>query len=373
MSSLFETTTIKSLTLPNRFIRSATWEGIANDDGSWPDRLIDLMAELSRGGVALIITGHAYVSKEGQALPWQVGSHSDHLLPSLKKAVEAVHREGGRIALQLAHAGRCAVSQVTKLEALGPSSSVPENTVTCREMTKKEIARTVEAFGNAAARARKAGFDAVQIHSAHGYLLSQFLSPYYNRRTDEYGGSVENRARMHLEVVQSVRAAVGNDFPVLIKINAEDFMEGGLTNDDMLHVSEMVEKAGVDAIEMSGGTMDPASRFSFSRIEKVRSEESEVYYRDQAERFKKRIKVPLMLVGGIRSFGVAERVVEEGLADYISLCRPLIREPGLINRWKSGDRERATCISDNRCFEPALKGEGMHCVAEEIRQKKQHA
>jgi 2,4-dienoyl-CoA reductase-like NADH-dependent reductase (Old Yellow Enzyme family) len=372
MSRLFETTTIKRMTLPNRFVRSATWEGIANDDGSWPERLIDLMADLARGGVGLIITGHAYVSREGQALPWQVGSHSDELLPSLKKAVEAVHKEGGKIALQLAHAGRRAVSDVTKLEALGPSASVPGNPITCREMTKDDIARTVEAFGKAAARALKAGFDAVQIHSAHGFLLSQFLSPHYNLRRDEYGGSVENRARMDLEVVRSVRAAVGKDFPVFIKVNAEDFIEGGLNVDDMLQVSAMLEKAGIDAIEMSGGTMDPEGRFSFARTEATRSEDNEVYYRDAATLFKERIKVPLMLVGGIRSFNVAEKLVDQGLADYIALCRPFIREPDLINRWKSGNRERATCLSDNLCFGTALKGEGLSCAAEEkLRQKKQ--
>ena len=360
------------MTVPNRFVRSATWEGIANDDGSWPERLIDLMAKLARGGVGLIITGHSYVSKEGQTLQWQVGCHSDHLLPSMKKAVEAVHKEGGKVALQLAHGGRITASQVTRLEALGPSASVPGNPVTCKEMTRDDIAHTIEAFGQAAARAQRAGFDAVQINSAHGLLLSQFISPYYNRRTDEYGGSVENRARMDLEVVRSVRAAVGNDFPVLIKINAEDFIEGGLTNDDMLHVSAMVEKASVDAIEMSGGSRDPVSKFHFARIEKVRSEESEVYYRDQAARFKERIKVPLMLVGGIRSFGVAEKLVDQGLADYIALCRPLIREPDLVNRWKSGNRERATCVSDNHCLEAAFRGEGIYCVTEEqLRQKKQ--
>ncbi|MEW6443041.1 MAG: NADH:flavin oxidoreductase [bacterium] len=363
MSGLFETTTIKRLTLPNRFVRSATWEGIAHEDGSWPERLIDLLAELARGGVGLIITGHAYVSREGQALPWQVGSHSDRLLPGLKRAAEAVHHAGGKIALQLAHAGRRAVSEVTELDALGPSASLPGNATTCKEMTKEDIVRTVEAFGQAAARAVKAGFDAVQIHGAHGFLLSQFLSPYYNRRKDEYGGSVGNRARMDLQVVRCVRAAVGNDFPVLIKVNSDDFIEGGLSVADMLQVSAMLEEAGVDAIEMSGGTMDPQSTFSFARTEATRSEESEVYYRDAAARFKERMRVPLILVGGIRSFSVAEKLVDQGMADYIALCRPLVREPDLINRWKSGNRERATCLSDNRCFEAALEGKGLSCVA----------
>jgi 2,4-dienoyl-CoA reductase-like NADH-dependent reductase (Old Yellow Enzyme family) len=197
---------------------------------------------------------------------------------------------------------------------------------------------------------------------AQGYLLSQFLSPFFNKRRDAYGGSIENRARIVLETLQSVRNAVGSGFPVLVKINSEDFVEGGLTVDEMLYVAALMERSGIDANEMSGGTVYASGAFSAIRMGAINTPEKDVYYRQAAERYKATIGVPLLLVGGIRSFEVAEKLVNDGLTDYISLSRPLIREPALINRWKSGDLRKATCISDNACFGPATKGEGLYCV-----------
>lgn len=360
MSKLFEKTVIKSLELANRFVRSATWEGMAGADGSCSQPLIDLTAALAAGGVGLIITGHAYVSPEGQAGPWQIGVQSDGMLPGLTAMADAVHRHGGKIALQIAHAGCYGFASGTGLEAVGPSCGIPEKTPSCRELTQEEIAAICTAFGKAAGRAKVAGFDAVQIHAAHGYLLSEFLSPFFNRRTDRYGGSVENRARIVLEVLKRVRDAVGDDYPVLIKLNSQDFIDGGLSVDDMLMVAALLEKAGVDAIEMSGGTIYASGEFSAIRTG-VLAKPEEVYYRDAALGFKRQLSVPLMLVGGIRSLDVAEALVEEGVADYVSLCRPLIREPGLVNRWRSGDRRRAGCLSENACFGPLMKGEGLGC------------
>jgi 2,4-dienoyl-CoA reductase-like NADH-dependent reductase (Old Yellow Enzyme family) len=361
MSKLFEKTVIKSLELANRFVRSATWEGMAGTDGSCTQPLIDLTAQLAEGGVGLIITGHAFVSPEGQAGPWQIGVQSDGMLPGLTAMADAVHRAGGKIALQIAHAGCYGFASGTGLEAVGPSCGIPETTPSCRELTREEISVICAAFGRAAGRAKAAGFDAVQIHAAHGYLLSEFLSPFFNRRGDEYGGSVENRARIVLEVLKSVRDAAGDDYPVLIKLNSQDFIDGGLTVDDMLVVAALLEKWGVDAIEMSGGTIYASGEFSAIRTGVLANPEEEVYYRDAALRFKREISVPLMLVGGIRSLDVAEALVDEGVADYVSLCRPLIREPGLVNRWRSGDRRRVGCLSENACFGPLMKGEGLVC------------
>ncbi|MBP1733259.1 MAG: NADH:flavin oxidoreductase/NADH oxidase, partial [Deltaproteobacteria bacterium] len=224
--------------------------------------------------------------------------------------------------------------------------------------------RVCQAFAHAARRAREASFDGVQLHAAHGYLLSQFLSPFYNKRTDAYGGTIQNRARIALESLKAIRAMVGNDFAVLAKINSEDFLEGGLTVDDMLQASAMLEQAGIDAIELSGGTVNPAG-LSASRKGALESESHEIYYREAARQFKQRLRVPLMLVGGIRSYGVAELLLAEGVADYIAMCRPFIREPDLINRWKSGDVRRAFCASDNACFKPVFQGRGIACVAKE--------
>jgi 2,4-dienoyl-CoA reductase-like NADH-dependent reductase (Old Yellow Enzyme family) len=365
MSKLYEQTSIKSLSLANRFVRSAAWEGMAETDGSCSPKLIDLMVKLAEGGVGLIITGHAYVSREGQAGPWQMGVHCETMLPGLSLMTDAVHRAGGKIALQLAHAGCYALPQITTMEAVGPSASVPDKTPVCRELSREEIRIICDAFGKAALRAKSAGFDGVQIHAAHGYLLSEFLSPYFNRRTDEYGGCIENRARFVLEVLRSIRTEVGEDFPVLIKLNSEDFIDGGLSVNEMLCVAAMLEAAGIDAVEMSGGTLYASGDYSSIRTGDPATPHHEGYYREAATLFKEKIGVPLLLVGGIRSFGVAEELVDKGVADYISLCRPLIREPGLVGRWRDGDRRRATCLSENACFGPLLKGEGLFCVLDQ--------
>jgi 2,4-dienoyl-CoA reductase-like NADH-dependent reductase (Old Yellow Enzyme family) len=229
-------------------------------------------------------------------------------------------------------------------------------------MTILEIDKVVTAFGEAAARGKRAGFDGVQLHGAHGYLLSQFLSPFFNQRTDRYGGNLENRARLLLEVVQAVRKEVGEGYPLLVKINSEDFVENGLTADESLEVCAMLEKAGVDAIEMSGGTVYASGKYSSLRTGVAKSQESESYYREAAARYKQRIGIPLLLVGGIRSLEAAGSIVHDGVADFISLCRPLISEPDLIGRWKAGDRRPALCISCNGCVGPARKGNGLQCV-----------
>ncbi|MEE8415495.1 MAG: NADH:flavin oxidoreductase, partial [Desulfobacterales bacterium] len=192
---LLEHTEIKGLQLPNRFIRSATWEGLADGDGACTPELVDLMVKLVKGGVGLIITGHTYVSSAGQATPRQLGLYKDSLIEGLKEMTEAVHREGGKIILQLAHGGLMARSKLTGTAPQGPSSEKDQDNDPGRRMTLDEIEETIAAFGQAARRAKTAGFDGVQIHSAHGYLLNQFLSPAFNLREDKYGGSVENRAR----------------------------------------------------------------------------------------------------------------------------------------------------------------------------------
>jgi 2,4-dienoyl-CoA reductase-like NADH-dependent reductase (Old Yellow Enzyme family) len=368
MPTLFESTVINGMSLANRFVRSATWEGMASTDGACTSRLTDMMVNLAEGGVGLIITGHSYVSREGQAGPWQLGIHEDATLQGLTQMTAAVHRCGGKICIQLAHAGAQAAAHLSGMDAIGPSVFLADGKAMCREMSKEDIDRVVRAFGDAAARAKRSGFDAVEIHAAHGYLLSQFLSPMVNQRTDEYGGALANRGRMTLEVLQSVRHAVGPDYPVLIKINAEDFVEGGFSVEDMLELSALLEKAGIDAIELSGGTGTEASKYKPVRFGAV-AKENEAYYRDAARRFKKRAQVPLILVGGIRSPDVAERLVAEGTADYIAMSRPLICEPSLVSRWKNGDTTKSACVSDNRCFNPTMSGEGLRCVLGEKAQK----
>lgn len=364
MATLFESTVINGMTLQNRFIRSATFEGMANPDGSASRRLVELNTELAKGEVGLIISGYAYPSTEGKSRPMQSGVHTDDMIPGLKQITDAVHQTGGKIAMQIGHSGCNSFVVPDGGKALGPSKMMMPQGCECRDMTGAEIEKTIEDFSHAAVRAKKSGFDGVQLHGAHGYLISQFLSPFYNERTDNYGGSLENRARFLISVLSGVREAVGDQFPVMLKINSDDFLEGGFNLEEMLVVAAMLETAGIDAIEISGGTHLSPDEYSFSRKTGTVSAGKEIYFKEAALRYKECIKVPLMLVGGIRSFEVSEQIVAGGMADYVSLCRPLIREPHLIGRWKSGDTRRATCISCNECFTPVRAGKPLYCVAE---------
>ena len=364
MSSLFEKTTINGMTLNNRFIRSATFEAMANSDGSCKPELIRLNKELADGEVGLIITGYAYISKIGKCRLSQTGVHNDSILGGLKEMAEAVHAVGGAIAMQIVHCGCNSFVIQEGGTALGPSPILMPQGCQCRDMTTAEVKETIDDFVSAAIRVKNAGFDGVQLHGAHGYLISQFLSPYYNKRTDEYGGSLENRARFLLEILRGIRSAIGTDYPVMVKINSDDFLENGFIKEEMLQVAAMLEQEGIDAIEISGGTHLSPDKYSFSRKTGIVSEDKELYFEEAARIYKEKIKVPLMLVGGIRSLSVAEKVVDAGLADYVSLCRPLIREPHLIRRWRSGDAKKATCISCNECFTPVRSGIRVYCVAE---------
>lgn len=362
MPELFETTTIGNMTLDNRFVRSATWEGMAGADGSFSPRLIDLMVQLAEGGVGLIISSHACVSVEGRSRPRQLTIYSDERIPGFAAAADAVHRAGGKIVIQIAHAGSHADPAVTGMMPIGPSNLKDKGLPECAEMTSDDLARIVEAFGAGAARVKAAGCDGIQIHAAHGYLVSQFMSPFFNKRTDRYNGSVENRSRFLLEIAGNIRDNVGDGFPVMVKMNADDFVNGGFTVEDMLETVSLLETTGIDAIELSGGTRYSGD-LSWARLGKFETEE-EAYYLEAAKKYKEKVGVPLMLVGGIRSYDVAERLVKEGVTDYIALSRPFIREPGLINRWKSGDTRRAKCLSDNLCYRPPVSEAGLHCVVE---------
>ena len=362
MLELFETTEINGMKIKNRFVRSATYEAMAGLDGTVQDQLCDYMDDLSRGEVGLIITGHAHVTLEGQAGTRQMGIYSDAMVDGLRRITSIVHENGGVIAVQLAHAGQQGIG-TDEYTALGPSDVFEDGVKKASAMTVDDIKRTVIAFGDAAERAIKSGFDGIQIHAAHGYLLSQFLSPHYNKRSDSYGGNLENRAKFLLEVYSEIRQRVGTSFPVMAKINSEDFLENGFTIEETIKIAKLLADRGMDAIEMSGGTFK-SGKFIPSRVGTSKSEEREVYYRKAAEIFKKEIDIPLILVGGFLSFTVVQDVVASGLADYVALSRPLIREPNLISRWAGGDRTKASCISCNKCFSTLSGKEALHCPVE---------
>lgn len=363
MNRIFEPMTLRGLPLANRLVRSATWEGLADADGRVTPPLVEIYRELAAGGVGLIISSYMSVQKVGQQSYGQIGVDSDDQVSGLTELAGIVHDWGGRLVGQIVHCGGQADPRHNgNVTPVAPSAvDSPGYPVTPRELSPDEVAEVVASFASAAARLREAGFDGVQLHGAHGYLLSQFLSPLRNRRSDRYGGSLENRARFGLEVYRAVRTAVGNDFPVMIKLNANDFLEGSTTEEDACFLARELAAAGIDAIEVSGGT--PGSgRLGAARPE-IREPADEAYFRPQAEAIRRAAPdVPIILVGGLRSPEVIEDVIAAGVADYVSLSRPLIREPGLPARWRRGDLERAACVSCLGCFGPARRGEGIRCV-----------
>ncbi len=369
MTRLFEETAIKSMKMRNRIVRSATWEGMCAPDGRPTQKLIHYYEALARGGVGLIISGYTFVRPEGKGLPGKMGIQTDGFEGDFKKLTNAVHAAGGTIAIQLVHAGGQTTAETTGRQPLAPSAvQVDQFPEIPAELSKDEIQDLIAAFGEGARRAKAWGFDAVQLHGAHGFLLNQFLSPLTNRRTDEYGGGIDNRSRFLLEVYQEVRQAVGNDYPVLIKFNATDHMDGGLQLDDAVVATKALARAGIDAIEVSTGT--PASGSNMPAREKINAPEKEAYNLGPARRIKEQVNCPVMVVGGFRSLEVLENALKEGGMDYLAMSRPFIREPGLVQRWLKGDRTPARCISCNSCFKPGLEEGGIYCVVEKKEQEK---
>jgi len=344
MSQLFEPVKIGNLELKNRLVRSATWDRTALATGEVTDESVVIYRELGKGEIGLIITGHAFVSPLGQATPAQYGIHKDEMIPGLSRLVEAAHKGGAKIAVQITHCGfnsgylrqqeipRLAVSIRDDSEALQ------------KEMTDEDIEGIIDDFALAAGRAVEAGFDAVQLHGAHGYLIAQFLSPIFNHRTDRWGGSADNRRRFHLEVIQKIRRTIGSGFPLLIKFGAREDQEGGLPLSEGVETAREMVKRGVDALEVSAGY----SRGHIPRLAEGAPEQ--VAFRESAAAVKKAVNVPVILVGGIRNPQTANEILESGDADLISMCRPLIREPDLIVRWKRGETDTAKCISCNNCI-----------------------
>ena len=369
MTALFEETTINGMTMRNRTVRSATWEGMCEQDGRPTEKLIDWYRDLAQGGIGLIVSGYTFVRPEGKGVSGKMGIHTDGFAGVYEDLTSAVHDAGGKIAVQLVHAGGQTNAINAGRQPLAPSSvQVDQFPEMPAELTKNEISDIITAFGEGARRAKAWGLDAVQLHGAHGFLINQFLSPLTNRRTDEYGGSIENRSRFLFEVYQKVREVVGVDYPVFIKLNASDNLQGGLEIDDAVYVSQKLSENGIDAIEVSAGT--PASGAENPAREKINKPEKEAYNLELARRIKEAVSCPVMVVGGFRSFEVAEKAVRDDGMDYIAMSRPLIREPGLPNRWQQGDLTKAKCISCNSCFGPGIEEGGIYCVIEKKEREK---
>ena len=398
-STAFTPSQINRLALKNRLVRSATYENSATDNGEVTDVLVDLYTELAKGGVGLIITGIACVMERFHAPHKSMRIDQDKFIPGLSRITKAVHdlQNDCKIMVQLHLPGRQVLDPETipgilsyfspalitammknapaapesveppaepahKVEPVAPSA-IPDTMMnrTPRELSPVEIQEIIEAFSQGIRRAKAAGFDGVQLHAAHGWLLSSFLSPHTNRRTDAYGGSIANRTRIVREIIEKGRAHVGNDFPILIKMNTTDFFADGTTLEDALETARQLEKAGFDALEVSGGMWETVTRtqeeigFTPYMLPEARTginrKSQEGYFLPAASAIKKEVHIPVMLVGGFKSIDKIEEVLKSGNADFISLCRTLIRQPDLPRRWQAGEGpETAACISCNACM-----------------------
>jgi len=370
MSILLEPSLIKNMTLRNRFVRSATYDGMAATTGQVSSSQIKLISDLAAGRVGLIIHAIMYVHPSGQISSFMNSLAEDEFIPGMQKLTRAVHQHGAKIAVQLYHGGREARFVKTKKQLpMAPSviADDPFYQGPYREMTEEEIHEVIEAFGRAARRARQAGFDAVQIHGAHGYLFSQFLSPFTNRRKDRWGGSLANRLRLHREVYRAIRRNVGEDYPVLIKLGVEDGFAGGLTLAEGMEAAQWLAKTGYDALEISSGVR--GEKYAGTEYKtKINKPSREGYFRDRAKEIKKLVNVPVMAVGGLKSIVMMEDMIQNKEADFISLCRPLISEPALIGEWEREPQKKPRCVYCNKCLEELHRGVPLHCVVFSHRQ-----
>ena len=359
MSILFEPVKIGNFEIKNRFIRSATYYALSDIDGFISDKSIELKKTLAANEIGLIITGAAFVHKNGQGGPDLNGIQTDAHIPLYQKMTRAVHELDGRIVMQIAHHGALASTPFFSVEDYMAVSFIDYfNTLKRkpREMEEEDIENIIQAFGQAARRVEESGFDGVQIHGAHGYLISQFLSPIFNKRHDKWGGCLENRMRFLVEVIRSVKKNVSEDFPVMIKLGCRDYTkdDDGLTIEEGVEIAATIEKEGICHLEVSSGYWDDTHSKSNSGISKP---EQEAYYRKDCFQVRKATAITLSLVGGMRSLPVMEEVVKSNICDCISISRPLIREPDLIKRWKNGDTRPATCISCGKClWNPDVNG-----------------
>ena len=335
--SLFEPWRIRAVTVRNRVIRSATNMRMAGSRGEVEDELVAVHATLAEGGVGLDITGHAFVSPEGRAKTGQLGCHDDVLVGGLSRLADAAHGGGAPIILQLSHAG-------AEAQPLQGVRIAPWTTEGSRSMSTDEVERIADAFVGAARRAVRAGFDGVQLHAAHGYLLNQFLSPLTNKRHDAYWGR-QGGIRLLCGIIEGIRAGVDRDVVIAIKAGVDSDI-GGNSSADLVHILEELTLSGLDMVEISKG-MGP-------RKEIIKTEV--MAYRDEAYNLKAALSVKkslpdltVVVVGGVRSVEVAEKIVRDGM-DAVAMSRPLLAEPLLPRRWMEGDRRPATCRSCSRCL-----------------------
>jgi 2,4-dienoyl-CoA reductase-like NADH-dependent reductase (Old Yellow Enzyme family) len=371
---LFAPVRLGPIEVRNRFVKCATYE-TRGREGLVTDELIAWHREFADGGVGTCTLAYCAVAGDGRTFPDQIVV-SDEAAPGLRRFADAMHAAGARAAIQLGHAGWFADPHATGTRPLGPSRMfAPKGLSWARAFEAGDFARVRDAFARAARTAVDAGFDGLEVHVGHGYLLSQFLSPYNNRRQDGYGGSIENRSRFPREVVCAVRAAIGDRAALWIKLNMEDGFGGGLTLDDGLEVARLFERDGaLDAIQLTGGhtTKTPmflmrgttplaqlianqptrfqraVMRIVMPRVVKSYAFE-EAFFLPAARRFRATVKLPLMLLGGVTKLSTMTGAMQEGF-DFIALGRGLIRQPDLVRQLEAGRLDASPCVPCNECM-----------------------
>ncbi|MCB2292813.1 NADH:flavin oxidoreductase [Clostridium algoriphilum] len=354
MKDLFEKTKIKNLEVKNRFIRAATWDEMAEDNGHINEGVMERYENIAKGGVGLILTGYAFISKGEQPNPRMFGIYDDSFIEEYKILVDKVHKHESKIAMQIVYGGSQSDHPgASGMNIYGPSAVKNIVTgITPKEATKEDIKAIVKKFGDAALRVKKAGFDAVEIHAAHGYLLSQFLTPYYNTRRDEYGGDIHNRARIIYEVIKEIRKRVGDNYPIMIKINFDDLMEKnpGLTKEESIEVFKEMDKLGIDMIEPSAANLSSGEGQTAS-IKGVNTIEKQSYFRASAMNIARQVKAKVILVGGNKNINLMDEILNTTDIEYFSLSRTILCEADLINKWVDNKDYKPKCISCNKCWD----------------------
>ncbi|MFZ6015796.1 MAG: FAD-dependent oxidoreductase [Patescibacteria group bacterium] len=358
---LFSSAKIGTLKLKNRLVMPPMVRNYADKTGKATDRFAAHIESIAKGGVGLMILEASFVSPEGRGFLNELGVHHDSVIPGLKRLAKIAHDNKSAIAIQLYHAGRQTHSDITGKKPVAPSA-IPCPTMQQKPhaLTQKEIKNLVKAFGKAAGRAKKAGFDAVEIHGAHGYLIQQFISPYSNTRTDNYGGSFENRMRFLLEVFESVQENVGPTFPVIVRLSGEEMVDGGLTVKDMVEVAKILEAAGADALHISSGNYGSYAKGHLIPPMAV----PDGVNIPLAKAIKKAVKIPVIAVAKIRKPELAEKTLKDGSADFIAIGRPLLADPEWPDKAKKGKAADINpCIACNQgCISRLFAQQDVWCT-----------
>lgn len=327
MAGLLEPINIRHLELKNRIVLPPMATNCATSDGTVTDSVVEHYVKRARAGAGLIIVEHAYVLPSGKLNRKQLGIYEDKLVPRLQELAQAVHQSGSKIGIQITHAGSRTSIEVIGMQPLAPSDlPVPGDEEIPRPASADELEEISSAFASAARRAVQAGFDFVEVHGAHGFLLSEFLSPYTNRRSDPYGGNFENRCRFPLEVVSKVRQAIGRDFILFYRLGADDLIPGGLTIGESVRFASLLAAAGVDCIDVSGGLCGSAPE----HLQSIQG-----YFVPLAEAIKGVVEIPVIVAGGITEPEFADRLIRAGKVDLVAVGRAQLKDP----RWAARARE----------------------------------